>query len=144
MSRAGDIGDAVVTAIDALALSGVPAAVRLKTPSLPQGVDPPQVVVTCNKTPRTEFLTADSYLDTYDCAVTVYGANDAALADDDTFRANAQAIAAALKRWQAFAGVPYFNDANVTAEEIFPRDLLDKTLNRAVISFTVEIKEPRS
>lgn len=144
MSVREDIAEAVVDAVDALALSGAPAAVRQKIPALPPDVNPPRIVVSVAALPKTETITNGHRLKRYKGAVTIYTAGGTQLADDDALGAWVEAIREALERWEIFASVAAFNDVTVEDATLYPTTALGRTLSVASIPFTVETKEART
>lgn len=144
MSVAADIADAVVTAVEALALTGV-TVVRRKTPSLPPGVSPPQVVVSVGEEGDTDYLTATLCLVTYPVSVTVVtAAGGKKLVDDDTLRGWREQIRGAVDAKTAFAAVSEFNAVHSGGRAPFDPAALAKDLNYSTQTFTVEAIEARS
>jgi hypothetical protein len=145
VSVAGDIADAIVTAVEALALTGVTVK-RRKLPSLPQGEDPPQVVVSIGDEPDTEYLTAVENLNRYPVAVTIVTAGGKKLADDETLRTWRQSVRRTLDDLErtTFAAVTGFNRVTTGGKSPFNPQALAKDLNYSVQVFTVEVLEQRA
>ena len=144
MSVAGDIADLTKAAIEALALTGVTVQ-RRKTPSLPAGENPPQVVISVGEEPETEYLTAAHNLNRYAMAVTIVTAGGKKLADDETLRSWRQSIRRKLDDLErtTFAALTGFNRVTTGGRSPFNPAALGKDLNYSVQVFTVEVKETR-
>lgn len=143
MSVAGDIADAIVTAVEGLALTGV-TVVRRKTPSLPAGVDPPQVVVSVAEEGDIRPHTATKDLVRYPVAVTIVTGGGKKLADDDTVRDWRESIRVAVNTRATFSGVGEFNQVDPGGRAPFTAAALAKDLNHSVLVFTVTTREARN
>lgn len=142
MSRATEISDAVAAALDAATgLSAFPAALQLKAPSLPPGLEPPQLVVTVADDGDAEDIWAGAVLVKYPVAVTIVTAGGTTLGEDATLRTARELIRKLLHRESTYAGVVGLN--RTTAGLRLPYDPagLDKTLNYSTVSATVEVIE---
>jgi hypothetical protein len=143
-SKAGLIADAAVAGVNALALSGAPTAVKRKRPSLPQGTEPPQIVVCVQRRGPTEYLDNAHDMRTYEGQVAVITAGGELEGDDDTLRGWCESIAGKLEAWATWTGtVTTFNDVRLGELIQYDRAAGGKTLNYAVQRFTIESKEPR-
>jgi hypothetical protein len=144
VSVAGDIADLVKTGITALALSSVTVK-RRKTLSLPQGEDPPQVVVAVGDEPDTEYLTADENLNRYAVGVAILTAGGKKTGDDDTIRDWRQSIRRKIDDLErtTFATLTGFNRVTTGGRNPFNTAGLPKDLNVSIQVFTVEVLEAR-
>lgn len=145
MSVAGSIADTIVTAIQGLNLTGVASGsvVRRKTPSLPAGKDPIQIVVTVGEE-TVEPLTARKDLVKYPCAVTIITSGGHKLADDDTLRTWREQIRVAVNKPACFAAVAEFNQVDPVGKAPFNAAGLAKDLNVSQLIFTVQTLETRA
>lgn len=143
MSVAGNVADAVVAAVGALALTGVTVA-RRKTPSLPPGKNPPAVVVTVADEGESEPMTGRKDFVRYPVGVTIITAGGSALADNETIRLWRGQIRAAVNTPDAFAGVSQFNEVTPAGRTPFDPAALARDLNYSTLTFTVECIEDRN
>lgn len=143
MSKAGDVADAVVTAVTALALTGVTVA-RRKTPSAPADKALPLVAVSIAEEGEIEYLTARKVMVTYPVAVTIVTGNATPLADDATIRTWRESIRKKMEATATFAGVAGFNAVSQGGNEPFDRAALAKDLNYSGLTFRVEVIEDRT
>jgi len=142
---ASDIADAVVTGVRGLGLVDSAAVVRRKTPSLPHGTQPPQIVVTVAEEGDTEHLTAHLNQVTYPVAVTVVTGGGKKLLDDDTLRSWRQQIKAKVDDQQqaTFAGVSQVDRVTAGGRAPFDPAALHGDLNYSVLTFAVEAVEAK-
>lgn len=136
------VADAIVAAVQALGWSGV-TVFRRKVPTLPQGTDPPAVVVVVGEEGLSEYLTATQDLIKYPAAVVYFSAGGHKLEDDDTIRARRQALRQAVETQGTFASVPGFNMVQSGGKAPFNPAALPKDLNVSTQTFTVEVIEDR-
>jgi hypothetical protein len=144
MSVAGDIADAVVTAVRGLSLVPSASVVRRKTPSLPQGVDPPQIVVSVGEENEITPLTSTKDRVRYPVSVTIVTGGGKKLADDDTVREWRESIRVAVNRRATFSGVSEFNQVDPGGKRPFDPGAMAKDLNYSVLTFTVTTREARN
>lgn len=140
MSVATDVADAVVTAVTALALSGVTVAKR-KTPSAPEGMALPLVAVSIGEEGECEYLTARKVMMTYPVAVTIVTANASPLQENGTIRTWRESIRKRMEAAATFAGVTGFNAVWAGGREPYDRNALAKDLNYSSLSYRVEVIE---
>lgn len=143
MSVAGAIADAIVAKVTGLALPGVTVS-RRKTPSLAQGQEPPQIVVSIGEEGTIKPMTAKKDFVTYPVAVTIITAGGKKLADDETLRIWREQIRVAVNQRGTFSGVPQFNQIDPTGKAPFNAAALAKDLNYSVLVFSVQTIEARS
>jgi hypothetical protein len=149
MSVAGNIADAVVTAVSALGwTAGDPPAavpvVKRKKPSMPSGKNPMEVVVSVGEEGEVRPMTGSQDWVKYPATVAIFTAGGKLTGEDADLRDKREELRLALNTRTAFATVPGFN--RVTAEGKNPYDpaALAQDLNMSVYVFTVEVAEPRS
>lgn len=142
MSVAGSIADAIVTKVTALALG--PTVVRRKNPSLPQGADPPQIVVSVGEEGPYRPMTATKDFGTYPVAVTIVTGGGKKLLDDETLRGWRDQIRVAVNQRATFTSVSQFNQIDPTGKAPFNPAALAKDLNYSTLVFTVTTIETRS
>ncbi len=142
-SVADKVADAAVLAVQGLAWAAA-ITERLKTPSLPQGKDPPRVVVCVGEEGETEYLTSRDRLVKYPLAVVYFSAGGRKLADDAELRERREAVFNAVDAKAAFAAVPEFNAVSRGGRTPFDPGALPKDLNASVQVFTVEAIEGRT
>jgi hypothetical protein len=138
------VANAIVTAVQSLGLVPNASVAKRKTPSLPNGVDPPQIVVSVGEEGQVEALTARKNLVRYPVAVTIVTGGGKKLIDDETLRDWRGRIREAVDCEACFAGVDEFNQVDVAGKAPFNASALAKDLNYSVLLFTVQAIEPRS
>jgi hypothetical protein len=144
------IADAVVTAIRGLALVPDASVVKRKTPSLPPGADPPQIVVVVGEAGAegmTEPVWRTAKLNRYPTLVLIVtAAGGKALADDETLREWRDLIEDEIddKERTTFASVPGFNVVTTTGQAPFDGSVIPKDLNYSAQTFNVEVIEQRA
>jgi hypothetical protein len=143
VSVAGDIADAAVDAIDSLALTGVTVAKR-KTPSVPEGMALPLVVVSVAEEGDSEYVFAGKVVVTYPEAVTIVTANASPLQENGTIRTWREAIRKKLEDRTSWSAVAEFNDLHSGGKEPYDRAALAKDLNYSSLIFRVEALEDRT
>lgn len=141
------IADAVVTAIRGLGLVDSAKVQKLKTPSLPSGVDPPFIAVCVGEggeEGETTYLTAAHKLNRYPTTVVIITADGRTLEDDEAVREWRVRIEAAVgDDPSAFASVPGFILAKTVGKAPFDGSLVPKDLNYSAQTFNVQVVEPR-
>jgi hypothetical protein len=142
VSVAGAIADAIVAAVTALGLG--PTVVRRKAPSLPQGQDPPQIVVSVGEEGDVKPLTAKKDMVRYPVAVTIVTGGGKKLADDETLRLWREQIRTAINQRATFVSVPQFNQVDPSGKPPFNPAAMAKDLNYSMLVFTVSTREARS
>ena len=149
MSVAGAIADAAVAAVTGLSLTyGSPPVAfvvkRRKTPTLPQGIDPPQVVVTVGEEPDTEAATSKKDFKRYPLGVAIITATlGRNLKDDEAVRLIREQVHSTINRATTFAGVPQFNRIDPGRRDPFLPGALPKDVNLSTLLFSVEAIESR-
>lgn len=147
MSIAENLGDAAVTALQGLDLTGVADAsiVRRKAPTLPIGTDPPAIVVTIGEEQQ-EHLTGATKLVTYPLLVTVFTGGGRKLQDDDTLRDWRESIREELddRGRTTFTAVTGFNKSDFAGGVLYPPAALPKDVNAMALLFEIEVLEPRA
>jgi hypothetical protein len=144
------IADAVVAAIRGLSLVPNANVVKRKTPSLPPGADPPQIVVVVGEAGAegmTEPLTATEKLNRYPTLVVIItAAGGKGLLDDETLRTWRDQIEDEIddRARTTFASVPGFNVVNTTGQAPFDGSVIPKDLNYSAQTFNVEVIEQRA
>ena len=144
------IADAVVTAIRGLALVDSDKVQKLKTPSLPSGVNPPFIAVCVGEMGaegQTEKLTATQKLNSYPTTVVIItSAGGKALADDETIREWRDAIEDKIddRCRTTFASVTGFNRVDTTGQAPFDGSVLGRDLSYSSQTFRVEVIETRA
>ena len=141
MSVAGSIADAIVTAIQALALVDSGNVVKRKVPSLPQGTDPPQIVVSVGEEGPFEPLWAGYILVKYPASVCIFTAGGKKLGDDETMRTWRQSIRRAVDANGTFSTVSEFNLVDWEGKTPFMQPAAAKDINASLMTFTVEAIE---
>lgn len=154
MSIDGQIGDAIVAAIQAIGLEvseGPPAVelpdesvLRRKTPSLPPKKEPPQVVVVVGDTAaKVEWLNATQKLSTWPVSVVIITAGGRKHEDDERSRTWREEIERAVYDQQrtCFADLAGFNECNVSGKSPFDPQALDKDLVYLTSNFEVQVIE---
>jgi hypothetical protein len=144
-TRAKEIGDTAVAKIAALALAGAPTPVNWKAPTLPAGVEPPQIVVSVRKRSEVEYLTNEHNLHSFDGQVTAVTTGGEFLADaDDEPGQWLVAIANEFEKWATWlATVTNFHDVRLLELQQYQRTAAGKTLDYSTLKFRIETKEPK-
>jgi hypothetical protein len=145
---ASDVANAVETAVEALALTGVAAGqvVRRKIPAVPEDATLPQVVVSVGEEGDIEFADFEgSVFVGYPVAVTIVTAGGAKLADDDTIRTWRESIRRKCHDRAAYAGVTGFLEVKAQGRVPFDEGALSKDFNFSIVAvFTVTCLESRA
>lgn len=145
------VGDAIEAALTALAIlkpgvapdTPVPIS-RRKTPSLPEGKSPPELVVSVGAFGRVEPIDARRDMVGYPLAVTIVTAGGTAAAYEpliDNWRQRVRRAVQARATWAAVGG---WNSVETEGKEPFDSAALPKDFNFSVQVFTVFVLEPRS
>ncbi|MDY3554764.1 hypothetical protein R5W24_003893 [Gemmata sp. JC717] len=142
------IADAVVAAIRALNLVAGTKVQKLKTPSLPSGVDPPFIAVCVGEggeEGQTELLDAETKINRYPTTVVVIGTGGGRrLGDNEQVREWRTLIESAVGDSRAcFAGVPGFNMVTTIGKAPFDGSLIPRDLDYSAQTFNVEVLESR-
>lgn len=142
------IADAAVAAIEALALDDDLTVVKRKTPSLPDGTEPPCVVVVVGEggeEGQTEPISATKKVNRYPVTVVIITAGGN-LADDETIREWRDQIEDALddRARTTFSTVTGLNVVNTIGKAPFDGALIPRDLNYSAQTFNVEVIESRS
>lgn len=147
MSKAADVATAVetaVTAISALTLAGF-AVKRRKLPMLPDGENPPQVVVSvAEEGDAVPFEFENRVFVSYPVAVTLVTVGGKAMADDDTMRGYRESIRLAIDKPSIFAAVTGFHSVRSSGLVPFDAAALKQDYNFSVQVFTVGCIESRN
>lgn len=142
------IADAVVTAIRALDLVPADSVQKLKTPSLPSGVEPPFIAVCVGEggeEGQTEPIDAVTKLNRYPTTVVIIGAGGGrALDDNEEIREWRTLIESAVgDDRDCFASVPGFNAVATIGKAPFDGSLIPRDLDYSAQTFVVEVLESR-
>ena len=151
------VADAIVTAIRGIGLETAEgealasaSVMKLKTPSLPDDVQPPAVVVAVGEGGEggeTEEIDAFTKLNRYPVTVAIFtAAGGSLLGDDETVREWRVEIEEVVDdRGRAtFATVPGFNKVSTMGRVPFDPVALRDDLNMSSQRFTVEVLETRA
>lgn len=144
MSVAGNLADAIVTKVRTLSLVASASVVRRKTPSLPAGTDPPQIVVSIGEEGDVKPMTSAKDFVNYPVAVTIVTGAGKQLLDDETIRTWRASIRLAINTRSTFSGVTQFNKVSPTGKAPFNPAALAKDLNYSMLVFTVQTIEARN
>lgn len=149
MSKAAEVAGAIKAAVEGLGWTAgdPPAAVPVvcrKTPSLPPGKEPPQVVIVIGEEGDSEYLSAARDLITYPAAVVYFSAGGKKLADDTEVRDRREAVRKKMEAAATFAGVAGFNRVLAGGKAPFDPGALAKDLNASYQVFRVEVIEART
>lgn len=142
------IADATVTAIRALNLVPNENVQKLKTPSLPSGVEPPFIAVCVGEggeEGQTELIDALTKLNRYPTTVVVIGAGDGRkLGDNEDIRSWRTLIESAVGDARTcFATVPGWNQTMTIGKAPFDGSLIPRDLDYSAQTFVVEVLESR-
>lgn len=142
------IADAVVAAIRALHLVPDAKVQKLKTPSLPSGVNPPFIAVCVGEggeEGQTEILTSREKLNRYPTTVVIIkGGGGKVLADDEQIREWRTLIESAVGDDRTcFASVPGWCGVRTVGKAPFDGSLIPKDLSYSAQTFLVEVSESR-
>ncbi len=151
LSTAESIGDALKTAVEALALTygddaEVVAVVKRKVKLLPSGKDAPAIVIVVSEESRSEAHDARNRLETYSCAVVGITPGGHKVRDDPTPRYWREAFKQTVddRERTTFAAVTGFNRCDaVNGQPPFDPAALAKDLNYTWVAFDVEVIEAR-
>ena len=143
------IADAAVAALRALNLVPGENVLKLKTPSLPSGVDPPALIVCVGEggeEGETTILTPGHKINRYPTTVIIIGTGDGrVLADKEEVRAWRTVIESALGDSRAcWATVPGWLFTRTIGKAPFDGSLLPRDLNYSAQTYNVQVVEPRS
>lgn len=143
-----DIGNALESGIEALALTGVAAdqVVRRKIPAVPEGATLPQVVISVGEEGEIRFADFEgSVFVDYPAAVTIVTAGGAKLADDDTLRDWRERVRKKGHDRATYSGVSKFHEVTASGKVPFDVGALSKDFNFSVVAvFTVTCLESRT
>lgn len=143
------VGDAIVTAIQGLGLVDDAKVLKLKSPTLPSGVEPPAIIVCVGEIGaenRTEPIDYATKLNRYPTTITVVtAASGAAQGDDETVREWRDQLEDEIddKAFTTFATVPGFNKVDSVGRNPFLLSALNRDLNYSQIVAEVEVLEAR-
>lgn len=148
LSISEDVGDKVVAALTALAITtGAPAVLvpisRRKLPNLPEGKPPPEIVVSVGAYGRVEPIDATRDMVSYPMAVTIVTGGGKA-GYDATIDQWRQQIRRALQTRANYAALAGWNAVTTEGKEPFDPAALAKDFNYSVQVFTVEVLESRT
>ncbi|AWM40312.1 hypothetical protein GobsT_12190 [Gemmata obscuriglobus] len=143
------IADAVVAAVRALNLVPGNKVQKLKTPSLPSGVDPPFIAVCVGEggeEGQTTILTYRHKINRYPTTVVIIGAGDGrVLADGERVREWRTLIEQAVGDSRGcFATVPGWLFTATIGKAPFDGSLIPRDLDYSAQTFNVAVVEPRS
>ncbi len=145
MPVVADVADYVKAAVESLAITSGGTAVevvRRKTPSLPEGKSPPQIVISVGAEGATDdmdFEGSDGI--SYPVAVTIVAAGGTREADDDTVRGWVQQIRRKFADETTWTGFLGFLDCTRDGKLPFDRSALSKDFNYFTQVFTVRVQE---
>lgn len=149
MSVAGTIADAIVTAVNGLNWTvGDPPkpvpVVKRKKPSLPNGTNPIEVVVSVGEEGEVRPMTGSKDWVRYPVTVAIFTAGGKLTGEDAALRDKRQEIRRAINTLAAFASVPGFNQVTPAGRAPYQSAAAGSDLNMSLLTFTVEVAEPRS
>lgn len=140
-----DVAEFVKAAVESLGITsgGSPVGVvRRKTPSLPEGKAPPQIVISVGAEGDTEYLDFEgSEKLSYPVAVTIVSGGGTREADDDTVRGWVQQIRELVGDADTWAGFFGFLDVTRDGKLPFDRAALSKDFNYYTQVFTLRVQE---
>lgn len=140
-----DAAEFVKTLVESLGITsgGSPVeVVRRKTPSLPEGKSPPQIVISVGAEGPADYLDfEESEGISHPVAVTVVSAGGTREADDDTVRGWIQQIRRLVGKASTWAGFAGFLDVTRDGKVPFDRSALGKDFNYYTQVFTVRLQE---
>lgn len=142
------IADAAVAAIRALNLVPSDKVQKLKTPSLPSGVEPPFIAVCVGEggeEGETTVLTPNHKINRYPTTVVIITADGRTLGDNETVREWRVEIDEALGDSRTvWNTVPGWLFTRTVGKPTFDGSLIARDLNFSAQMFNVQVVEPRS
>lgn len=142
------IADAAVAAIRGLNLVPADKVQKLKTPSLPSGVQPPFIAVCVGEggeEGETTPFAPGLKINRYPTTVVIITANGRALGDDETIREWRTLIEGAVgDRAATYTTVPGFLFTRIVGKAPFDGSLVPRDLNYSAQTFNVQVIEQRS
>lgn len=145
-STAEAIGDAAEAALTALGLSIGGTALpikRRKTPSLPEGASPPQIVISISDEQPTERISSAHKMRTVRFSVTIVTGGGAKAAEDATLQKWRELIDREIFDGQksTFAGVKGFIHLAAFGGQLFDRQALPKDFNYTPLAYEAKASE---
>lgn len=147
LSKSEAVGDAIEAGLAELGLAvGVVLVTisRRKTPSLPGGKEPPEIVISIGEEGQIEPMDCTRDFVRYPVAVTIVTGGGAKLGDDATVRAWREQIRKKLQSRSVYAGLAGWNGVSTVGKAPFEPSALPKDYNFSMQVFTVEILESRT
>lgn len=147
MSKAADVAEAIETAVIAIPslITAGFVVKRRKLPTLPDGQDPPQAVVSVAEEGDTEYLAfGGKVLIHYPAVVLLVTAGGKKLGDDDTLRGYRESVRKKVDDPTVFASVSQFHKVRSGGSSPFSPPALKQDYNYSLQTFTVTVVESRN